>query len=141
MALRRRNRDQRGAAAVEFALILPIFLMVLFGIIDFGYAINRASLVNNAARDAVREASFGATEAQVKAVADVTLEGIPNYRVVVSCKKKDNTPCAWTTDAKSGAGVEAIVRVEYRHEFITPVSMFFSGGLDLSRQAVMRIEG
>ena len=49
-----RPRGDRGASAVEFALIVPILLVVLFGIIDFGFAINRYTIVNNAAREGVR---------------------------------------------------------------------------------------
>ena len=31
------NRDQRGAALVEFAIILPILIVLLFGVIDYGW--------------------------------------------------------------------------------------------------------
>ena len=43
-----RPRGERGVAAVEFALVVPLLLVVLFGIIDFGFAINRYSIVNTA---------------------------------------------------------------------------------------------
>ena len=62
MGMRRgRKRDERGAAAVEFALIAPLLLLLVFGIIDFGWMLMKASLVNNATRDAARVASLSGT--------------------------------------------------------------------------------
>ena len=44
-----------GAAAVEFGLLLPVFMMILGGIIDFGRMYNQQILLSNAARDGVRQ--------------------------------------------------------------------------------------
>lgn len=137
MALRLRRRGERGAAAVEFALIMPIFLMLLFGIIDFGYMINRAGIINNAARDAVREAALGGKEAEVRAVADVSLGAIPGATVTVTCKKEDGSACSLDTPER---GDRAVVSIQYQHKMLTPVGMFVPGGFNLSRSAEMRIE-
>ncbi|SRR6266700_2176619 len=52
---RRRSRDsQRGAAAVEFALVLPLFLALLMGTIDYGYYFFSDQIVINAAREGAR---------------------------------------------------------------------------------------
>ena len=56
--LRRRSAaDERGVALVEFALVLPLILLLLFGMIDFGKAFNywndETHLANEAARQAV----------------------------------------------------------------------------------------
>jgi Flp pilus assembly protein TadG len=40
----------RGAAAVEFALLLPLLLLLVFGIIDFGRALNAEITITQAAR-------------------------------------------------------------------------------------------
>lgn len=137
MALRLRRRGERGAAAVEFALILPIFLMLLFGIIDFGYMINRASIINNAARDAVREASVGGSEADVRNAAATSLSGVPNATVAVSCKSAAGGACVY---ADRISGDRAVVSISYQHKMLTPVGIFVPGGFDLSRTAEMRIE-
>src|SRR5213592_763634 len=54
---RRYGMDQRGAALIEFVLVLPLVLMLLFGMIDFGKAFNywndETHLANEAARQAV----------------------------------------------------------------------------------------
>ncbi|WP_310121302.1 pilus assembly protein [Agrococcus sp. BE272] len=44
----------RGAAAVEFALVLPLLALLTFGIIGFGYTFHVQTTIDNAARDGVR---------------------------------------------------------------------------------------
>ena len=47
-------RGDRGAVAVEFALILPVLLMVLFGTIEFGRVYSQYQVFNGAAREGAR---------------------------------------------------------------------------------------
>ncbi|HEY7935726.1 MAG TPA: TadE family protein [Candidatus Limnocylindrales bacterium] len=58
---RRRDRHRRGQALVEFALMFPIFLMMLFGLIDAGRYIYMDSVVSQAAREAARLAAVQAS--------------------------------------------------------------------------------
>ena len=53
------RRDQEGAAAVEFALLLPLLVLLLFGMIEFGFAFNARIQATNAAREAARRAVVG----------------------------------------------------------------------------------
>ncbi|HET8805621.1 MAG TPA: TadE/TadG family type IV pilus assembly protein [Gaiellales bacterium] len=58
--VKRQRRDgQRGAAMVEFALVLPILLLVVFGIFDFGRAINYWIDSTHIANEAARYAAVG----------------------------------------------------------------------------------
>ena len=54
----RQARD-RGATAVEFALLLPLLLLIVFGIIDFGRALNAQITLTQAAREGARLAALG----------------------------------------------------------------------------------
>lgn len=49
-----KHDSERGAVAVEFAILLPLLLMLVLGIIEFGRAYNTQLTLTNAARDGVR---------------------------------------------------------------------------------------
>jgi len=86
----RRRRD-RGAAAVEFALVLPLLVMLLFGIMEFGYAFFIQAQVAGAARVGVRSyainwntvAAQNNTAAQNDAAAQNTAKAIAKSEVPV----------------------------------------------------------
>lgn len=45
---------EQGAAAVEFALVLPLFLIIVFGIVEFSIALYDKAIITNASREAAR---------------------------------------------------------------------------------------
>ena len=47
-------KREEGAAAVEFALVLPILILILFGIIEFGFALHNKEVITNASREGAR---------------------------------------------------------------------------------------
>ena len=57
MRLRAFGRDERGAVAVEFALIAPIFLLIVFGMVDFSRAFYTLNAVSSAVREGARTAA------------------------------------------------------------------------------------
>jgi Flp pilus assembly protein TadG len=58
-----RSRRERGAAAVEMALILPLLLLIVGGIIDFGRFFYTQNIVVTAAREGARSRALGYTTA------------------------------------------------------------------------------
>ena len=85
-ASKRARRDrQRGGAAVEFALIMPLFLAILFGIIDYGWYFYQRYALVAAVRDGVRygvtfPAASAQSNAKLQAIADLQVAGSPiNY--------------------------------------------------------------
>ena len=96
------RRDERGAVVVEFALVFPILILMVLGIVDFGWMIERGNVVNNVTRDAARVASLGGTYAQVQStvttgLADygITAPG-PDVRVSITCTNPDGSTCTGT---------------------------------------------
>lgn len=145
-AVRCRHHDQRGAAALEFALIVPILVMLVFGIVDFGWAINQDTMVNNAAREGAREGALDPNATQIATVVRQNLSQIEavgttpsKITVTVGCLKPDDTACTnFATDAVSGGTV--IVTVSVQHPWITPVGSMFGNGIVLKKTVEMRIE-
>ena len=118
---------ERGAEAVEFALVVPVLLLLVFGGIDFGYMINHDTMVNNASREGAREGAVNSNQAAIAVVvrqALATVEPVgtspSKITVTVTCRKPDDSACVtFATDAVSGGTV--IVKVDYQHSWITPV--------------------
>ncbi|KVA09668.1 hypothetical protein WI42_24250 [Burkholderia ubonensis] len=49
-----RSKKEKGVAVVEFAIVLPLLLLITFGLIEFGIAIYDKAVVTNASREAAR---------------------------------------------------------------------------------------
>ncbi len=148
---RDRPRRVRGQSLVEFSLVLPIFLLVFFGVIDGGRAVYMHTVLSDASREGARVAAveaawIGSTDpacnkyggpvcpssvAALKAdvVAAVNRRVVPfgpiaAARVYVSCHAQGSAPTgSWTTQScNSSAPNNAVsVRVELQYTALTPV--------------------
>ena len=54
MHTHKRLRSESGASAVEFALLLPVLMVILFGVIECGMALYRQAILTNASREGAR---------------------------------------------------------------------------------------
>ena len=72
-----RSHDQRGAAAVEMAIVLPILILLVFGIIEFSIYFNRLQGLQAAAREGARVAALPqSTQSDVKDKVVSALSGV-----------------------------------------------------------------
>jgi Flp pilus assembly protein TadG len=147
-----------GTATVEFALVLPLLLALLFGIIEFGFLFKDQLAIQQVAREGSRTAAVGRTRSEVNArivgsAATLTTANLTSdvtYRTYAS-----GTWSAWVTlgdraddsgqnDAPQGAQVR--VRTHYVHQFLTgPLFARLIGkpgatSLTLNAEMVMRRE-
>jgi Flp pilus assembly protein TadG len=107
-----RNRSgDRGAAAVEFALLLPLLLLLVFGIIDFGRALNAQITLTQAAREGARLDAVGQSQPTVVSRTQAAATGLSPVSVAV-------TAC----QPNAGATASGIVQASYTFKFVTPVS-------------------
>jgi Flp pilus assembly protein TadG len=70
------RKKERGAAAVEFALVLPLLLALVFGIVEFGRLYNAQVVITNAARSAARTMAVTNDVTQATASATAAAPGI-----------------------------------------------------------------
>lgn len=133
--------SERGAAAVEFALILPVLIMMIFGMVDMGMAINAQAVVGNAAREGARAASFSAANtaaaATVATSASSSLIGTPPT-ITITCQTVGTATVIACSAASPGDSV--VVKVSYTYKWITPGVLGLPGQSTIVSTSQMRIE-
>lgn len=125
---------ERGAAAVEFALLLPVFLLVIAGIVDFGRAFFTQIELTNAAREGARAAVVStASAADIKLRAQTSAPGIPGITTTA------------TICGASGGNATVSASTSFEWILLKPaMSLFGAGGAlpaTLSSTAVMKCGG
>ena len=126
LSVMRSIKKQAGIAMMEFALILPVFLLILFGIINYSFLLFNQVVITNAAREGARWASINTTSATaacgpLTAINTTNPCGIAN-NYAHSALIMANTPISTST----GAGTRgSIVTVDVQYDF----SAFGYGGI------------
>ncbi|MBC6982142.1 TadE/TadG family type IV pilus assembly protein [Caulobacter sp. 17J80-11] len=109
---RRFAGDEGGATAVEFAIVGPIFLMLLFALINFGWAMHCASSVRYATEESARKLAIDADVDAAVIKADIVkrLTQIADPDVTVTVTKDRSTPKLQVAD----------VVTSYKHHIGSP---------------------
>ena len=77
---KRRFKSERGAELIEFALVFPLLLLVILGIVDFGFLFQRMEVVTNAAREGARVAvlpGYANADAEARVTDYIEAGGLP----------------------------------------------------------------
>jgi Flp pilus assembly protein TadG len=120
---RSRQRDERGAEMVEFAFVVVLLIMLLYGIISYGLILSAQSTVTQAAADGARAGIVASSTAV--ATAETQAGGDVSWMGKGACYEPDVTPgpstaaisCrAWTENCPSNANNQCIkVTVQYNY--------------------------
>ncbi len=148
---RRFLKSMRGQSLVEFALVLPIMMILIFGIIDFGMGLRSYISLTNATREGARFAAVGNPAGAYPADCDGSTSTSVVGRVCTSIEGLDlddlqNVSVSYP--AGQAPGNEVLVSAQYTYNYITPLGDlldFFTGGsfpdtLDLQTSTDMRLE-
>lgn len=131
--MRQHKRDERGASAVEFAFIVPLLIVLVVGIAEFGRAFQVQSTLSAAAREGVRTMALqndpAATRATVENVAASLKPAVTDAQITIS-------PTACPATYPNATNVT--VTINYRLSFFTG---FFGSGVNLTGRGVMRCNG
>jgi Flp pilus assembly protein TadG len=150
-SLPRLLRGGRGQSLVEFAMVLPILCILIFGVIDFSLGLRSYISLTNATREGARYAAVGNAAGSFPANCDGVTNTTTVGRVCVAMEglDLDNIDSLSVTYPNGQSpGNSVVVSAEYTHEFITPLAdlaSFFSGGsfpdtLSLDTSSDMRLE-
>ena len=126
-------RGERGATVVEFALIVPLLLVLVLGIAEFGRAFQVSGTLSSAAREGVRVMALqndpAAARAAVRNAAPALDPALTNAQITI-------TPASCPVN---GTGTTTVrVTIAYPLPFMTG---FFGSGMDLTGTGVMRCNG
>lgn len=125
---------------MEFALVVPLLLAILFSIIDLGFAINRYTVLNNATREGVRAASLSHSTEDIRAAVEGSLADMSGeVDVDVTCLDAAGGSCS-SWDGGHQSGGTALVTVSYEHSWLTPMGDAVSDSLKITKTSRMRIE-
>ena len=145
-------RNDAGAELIEFAFVLPLLLLVIVGIFDFGFLFQQYEVVTNAAREGARAAVLpdyqdNADAVRARVQQYLNQAGLPG--TVVACGAP---PCADVTfgmsitDPINNVTITASqVTVQYSHQylFLGPIATLFGGNftsITLRATSTMRRE-
>ena len=168
MKLRKVRRREEAQSLVEFALVVPMLLILVFGIIDFGMGLRAYISVAAATREGARYATVGnppgvftiggsgqcdgATTTTTVGKVCATINGLNLVNVqnvkVETCSTASPPSCSPATTSNMLPGSSVRVTADYRYHYITPVKSLvnvLSGGaltdyLTISSTTDMRIE-
>jgi Flp pilus assembly protein TadG len=151
-------RSERGTTIVEFAMVIPLLLLLMFMVIDMGYFFFVQHTVQYATREGVRLALVGRTisdthgnemtrEASiVQTIRDKAAVAVHPADLTVSIFPVDNQygdPTGWQTTQNAGdPGIYMRVRTRYTYHCITPLigSLISGGAIPIQAQATYRNE-
>jgi Flp pilus assembly protein TadG len=122
---------------VEFVLVLPIFLLLVFAIIDFGMGFHAWLTVTNSAREGARLGAVRGTQAEIVQRVQDTADSLDQADMTIT-----------VTNAQGAPGSSVVVDVDYQYTLITPLDNILgmiSGGsvgpsITFSSTADMRLE-
>ena len=131
MALNRKLHNKKGQSIVELALILPILLMLLFGILEFGRVYGAYMMIHHSARDGVRVSAVGGTNTEVQTAVQGSTTAL----------EQDDLTISITKTGTGSRGDIVTVTVGYDITLIAPlIGIVVDNPLHLESSMSMRIE-
>ena len=123
-------RDERGQSLVEFALVLPVLLLILVGIFNFGQVFYSDIVINEAARDAARYASIGAPVTTIQQVVDQDCQTLSLSQLSFGISQP----------YPQSSGSPVTITITYPVAIMLPLSLFLPSSLKLQAVMTMRVE-
>ena len=128
-----RSRNRRGVAAVEFAVVSPFLILLVFGIIECGRAIMVQQVLTNASREGTRRAVL--EEVTTSEVTTVVSDYLANGSITGATVTVSPTPLT-----SAGFGDPVTVTVSVPYDQVSWIPPWFMGGRTLSASTQMHAD-
>jgi Flp pilus assembly protein TadG len=144
-----RVRSERGAELIEFAIAMPVLLLVLLAIFDFALMFQRFEVITNAAREGARMAVLNATpasysNADIKARVGDYIGAATGENPITTTWDAVRTPTTINFNGLNFPGQQVVVTYTYNYQFIGGIAQIFGGNFSsvvLTATSIMRNEG
>lgn len=122
-----KTKREQGQALVEFAMVLPILVLLVVGMMQFGLLFHEYLLVNHAAREGARVATLGGSDAEIVAAVNTAAASASNTTIVPSARVR---------------GAQVTITVTKQVALITPLfnALFPQNPVPVSGTSIMRVE-
>jgi Flp pilus assembly protein TadG len=141
----RRLKRQRAQSLVELAFVLPVLLILVFGIVDFGMGLHSWIVLTNSTREGARLGVVHAPSSGALHCSPLPTAGSIERKVCdTAANLKPANVTITVTNADPGvtkSGQALTVKVDYKYDLITPFAAFLQlSSLTLSSTVQMRLE-
>lgn len=122
-----KSKREQGQALVEFAMVLPILVLLVVGMMQFGLLFHEYLLVNHAAREGARVATLGGSDAEIVAAVNTAAASASDTTIVPSARVR---------------GAQVTITVTKQVALITPLfnALFPQNPVPVSGTSIMRVE-
>ena len=134
-------RNQRGAALVEFAIVLPLLLVLVFGMIEFSIMFYDQAVITNASREGARTGIVYAFPDRIS-TGDIT-NTVGNYcngRLITFGGSSQASTNVSGQCANAGDAITVAVNYQYNFLVLPNLIQTLTGPINLSAVTVMRCE-
>ncbi|WP_291642870.1 TadE/TadG family type IV pilus assembly protein [Clostridium sp.] len=125
-------KNEKGQSLVEFSILLPILLLVLMGILEFGLMLNSYLTINNSAREGARLGIVAGSDSEISELITNISPTLDTENLIINI-----TP----SDGSRKSGETLTVEVVYDYQVTIPIiSNILNDVVVLKAQTSMRIE-
>ena len=132
-------KNERGNVLIELALVTPLLILLIAGIVQFGFILNAKIAVNSASYEGVRSATLAdePISAALQAVENYASGSLPGWSFNQRLKARVNIP---STNPGEVISVEVIYTIPVFFSKIPPFSEGSNSFTEISGMSVMKIE-
>jgi Flp pilus assembly protein TadG len=144
--MKRWIKDQKGVSAIEFAIILPVLVVLIFGMIEFSVLLYDKAMLTNASREGARAGIVYSdprpSDGEIQTVVNNYCQ---DHLITFGAGSTVSTTVARAGSGSGGeevAGDPLTVTVTYQYDFLVLPNLITSltGGINLNATTVMRME-
>jgi len=124
--------NRKGQAMVEFVLILPVFLLLLLGMVDLSRVISANFVIENATRSAARVGVVSISDTDIVTAIEDGTDSLDETTITYIITPSEGT---------RGSGDELSVEINYTVDILTPIiSNVLGNSIPISGKTTMRVE-